>query len=186
MPALGCVKRSAVNCFRSFFDRLARSWRINKVDSSGELVMSTDPKRVQALFLAACELSDATTRAAMLERECGEDSALRRRVETLLHFHDDSGSTLDHPMVAPADIGDHSDARDAVELEPPATELPGTRIGAYKLLQKLGEGGMGTVFLAQQDEPVQRRVALKIVKAGLDTANVLARFEQERQALALM
>src|SRR5204863_2078335 len=69
---------------------------------------------------------------------------------------------------------------------PPGAEGPGTVIGPFKLLQRLGEGGMGTVWVAGQDQPVKRRVALKLVKAGMDSASVLARFEQERQALALM
>src|SRR5205085_277697 len=70
--------------------------------------------------------------------------------------------------------------------EPPGREGPGTRIGPYKLLQQLGEGGMGVVYLAEQEQPVRRRVALKVIKAGMDSAQVIARFEQERQALALM
>ena len=69
---------------------------------------------------------------------------------------------------------------------PEPAEAPGTRVGPYKLLQKLGEGGMGTVYLAEQEEPVRRRVALKIIKAGMDSAHVLARFEAERQALAML
>jgi serine/threonine protein kinase/tetratricopeptide (TPR) repeat protein len=131
--------------------------------------MPADPKRVQDIFLAAVTQTD---RAAVLDRECGADAELRHRVEALLRAHDDPGSLQVGLPVPTAD-------------EPPP-EGPGGRVGLYKLLQKLGEGGMGTVYLAEQTEPVRRRVALKIIKPGLDSAHVLARFEQERQALAMM
>src|SRR5262249_53056641 len=97
-----------------------------------------------------------------------------RRVEELLHAHDQGSNPLDQPAIG------------TVDLPPPSSETAGTRIGPYKLLERIGEGGMGTVWMAEQQEPVKRLVALKLIKAGLDSAQVLARFEAERQAIALM
>src|SRR3984957_10735514 len=134
--------------------------------------MSADPQQVKSLFLAAAA-KPAAERAAYLDEVCGHDAELRRRLQQLLHAHNQGLSFLDEPAVATVDV-------------PPPAEAAGTRIGPYKLLQQIGEGGMGTVWMAEQQEPVQRRVALKLIKAGLDSAQVLARFEQERQALALM
>jgi tetratricopeptide (TPR) repeat protein len=133
--------------------------------------MPIDLQRVQSVFQALVELPPAE-RAAVLERECG-DAELRRYVETLLQAHDDSGEL---PAAHPKRTGAHV----------PAGELGPVFAGRYKLREKLGEGGMGVVFVAEQTEPVQRRVALKVIRAGLDTHRLLARFEQERQALALM
>jgi serine/threonine protein kinase/tetratricopeptide (TPR) repeat protein len=124
--------------------------------------MPTDPQRVHALFLATAA-RPGVDRAAELDRACGDDTELRERVEALLRVHDLAAVT----------------ALDAVEAV-------GSRIGPYQLQQKLGEGGMGTVWIAEQAEPVKRRVALKVIKPGMDSAQVLRRFEQERQALALM
>jgi serine/threonine protein kinase len=126
------------------------------------------------LFIAALQRDDPAERAAYLEAACAGDAELRERIDRLLQAHADAGSFLDPPHDPEA------------TAEQPPGERPGGVIGPYKLLQVLGEGGMGTVFLAEQDAPVRRRVALKVVKAGLDTARVLARFEAERQALALM
>ena len=125
------------------------------------------------IFCAAIELASAAERDAYLDKVCGDDLQTRRRVERLLEAHSQAGSFLA--------------ARPAL---PATTDLPaessGTVIGPYKLLQEIGEGGMGAVWLAEQTRPVQRKVALKIIKAGMDSRNVLARFEAERQALALM
>jgi tetratricopeptide (TPR) repeat protein len=134
--------------------------------------MPIDLQRVQSVFQAVVELPPAE-RAALLERECAGDAELRRYVETLLRAHDDSGEL---PAANPKRTGAHV----------PAGELGPVFAGRYKLRQQLGEGGMGVVFVAEQTEPVQRRVALKVIRAGLDTHRLLARFEQERQALALM
>jgi serine/threonine protein kinase/tetratricopeptide (TPR) repeat protein len=128
------------------------------------------------IFLAAAEKRDAAERAAYLDAECGQDAGLRARVEGLLRAHDAAGSFLEQPLFAMAATVD----------TPVPAERPGTVIGPYKLLQQLGEGGMGTVFMAEQTCPVQRKVALKIIKAGMDSRQVIARFEAERQALALM
>jgi tetratricopeptide (TPR) repeat protein len=134
--------------------------------------MPSDFERVQGVFQAVAELPPAE-RAAALERECGDDAELRRQVDALLRAHDDSGEL---PAANPERTGAYV----------PAIEPGQVFAGRYKLRQKLGEGGMGVVFVADQTEPVQRRVALKIIRSGLDTHRLLARFEQERQALALM
>ena len=105
----------------------------------------------------------------------GDDEELRRRIHLLLAAHRDAGSFLESPADALAGT-----------LDEPNREVPGTMIGPYKLLQQIGEGGMGTVFMAEQTEPVKRKVALKIIKAGMDSKQVIARFEAERQALAMM
>ncbi|MCC7333527.1 MAG: tetratricopeptide repeat protein [Pirellulaceae bacterium] len=107
----------------------------------------------------------------------GGNRELLIRVRALLRAHAEPGSFLEEPAVA-----NQPDAT----LDQPITEKPGTQIGSYKLLQQLGEGGMGVVFLAEQTEPVQRRVALKLIKAGMDSRQIIARFETEKQALALM
>jgi tetratricopeptide (TPR) repeat protein len=137
----------------------------------------TEPARdAEAVFLAALEQPTPQERDAYVERACGGDAELRRRVGELLAGHDVSRGPLDRPAVALGQTVDQA----------PADERPGAAAGPYKLLQRIGEGGMGAVWLAEQTEPVQRRVALKIIKAGLSSQHVLARFEAERQALALM
>jgi serine/threonine protein kinase len=149
--------------------------------------MPADPQRIQAAFLAAIEAADPADRAAVLDRHCGDDADLRQRVEKLLQAHDRSGSFLDHPAAAGATSDHVAPGRwlDPAAMLPPA-EGPGSRIGPYKLLQQVGEGGMGAVFMAEQELPVRRKVALKIIKPGMDSRLVIARFEAERQALALM
>ena len=144
--------------------------------------MPIDPKRVQAVFLAAVELTEVADRAALLDHECGSDVALRQRVESLLKAHDapdslDAATAFHDPT--PAEDG-------SIHVAAPRIEVVGTRIGPYKLLQQIGEGGMGVVFVAEQERPVKRRVALKVIKPGMDTSQVVARFEAERQALAMM
>jgi tetratricopeptide (TPR) repeat protein/tRNA A-37 threonylcarbamoyl transferase component Bud32 len=134
--------------------------------------MAIDFQRFQSVFQAVAELP-AAERAAVLERECAGDTELRRRVEALLKAHDDSGELPAAPTEPTAACA-------------PAVEPGQVFAGRYKLREKLGEGGMGVVFVADQSAPVQRRVALKVIRAGLDTRRLLARFEQERQALALM
>ena len=140
--------------------------------------MTADPRRVKELFVAVLDLPDAQARQAFLERECGSDADLRQRLQALLKAHDDPASALDRPLavVGPATADYHGPAEDV-----------GTIIaGRYKLLEQIGEGGMGTVWVAEQTQPVRRKVALKLIKAGMDSKNVLSRFEAERQALALM
>jgi serine/threonine protein kinase/tetratricopeptide (TPR) repeat protein len=115
-------------------------------------------------------------RKAYLDQACGDNAALRHEVESLLQAHEAEGSFLARLDTAPNLPGSLASFR----------ERPGSVIGPYKLLQQIGEGGMGTVFLAEQSQPVQRKVALKIIKPGMDSRQVIARFEAERQALALM
>src|SRR6266516_2783242 len=134
------------------------------------------PKDEETIFAAALALPPEQ-RAACLDQACGGDAALRQRVETLLKAHA-AGAFLEEPA---APVASHT-----LQIFPPVSERAGDRIGRYKLLQQIGEGGCGVVYMAEQDEPVQRRVALKVIKLGMDTKQVIARFEAERQALALM
>jgi serine/threonine protein kinase len=128
------------------------------------------------IFLAALKQPTAGERAAFLDQACGSDANLRGQIEALLAEHDQLGSYLEAPVAA----GQRTLAA------APATERPGTIIGPYKLLQQIGEGGMGVVWMAEQSQPVQRKVALKVIKPGMDSRQVVARFEAERQALAIM
>jgi serine/threonine protein kinase len=148
--------------------------------------MKPDPDRIEAIFTAA-RAKPAEERAAYLDQACGGDAELRRRVEALLQAHDNAGSFLNRPA-APASVTTDFSAGHWIDRDaPPAlAEGPGSRIGPYKLLEQIGEGGMGIVFMAGQEQPVRRKVALKIIKPGMDTRQVVARFEAERQALALM
>ncbi len=134
----------------------------------------------EAIFARALLLS-ADRRAAYLDEACGGDATRRKAIEELLRVHEDDAKFMD------------VDAQQAGKLltlvraaRPAAAEAPGDRLGRYKLLQKIGEGGCGTVYMAEQEEPVRRRVALKVIKLGMDTREVIARFEAERQALAMM
>ena len=139
--------------------------------------MTNQPDRELAVFGAALRLP-AGERAAYLDEACAGDAALRQRIEELLQASDEAGNFLENPAAVPP----------SGTVRPAAmpTEKPGDRIGRYKLLQQIGEGGCGIVYMAGQEEPVRRKVALKVIKLGMDTRNVIARFEAERQALALM
>jgi serine/threonine protein kinase len=132
----------------------------------------------ETLFEGALKCRPPAERAAYLDQACAGQPELRRRLEELLAAHDRSGEFLE-PTEAAA-------ARPTIALDLVPEETPGTMIGRYKLLQKIGEGGMGVVYMAEQTEPVIRKVAFKIIKLGMDTHQVVARFEAERQALALM
>jgi serine/threonine protein kinase/tetratricopeptide (TPR) repeat protein len=134
------------------------------------------PNRALEVFLEAIELP-AHERAVFLQRAYAGDEELRQRVAALLAAHDRVGDFLEEPL---------QKATPEPRPEAPIGERPGDRIGRYKLLQQIGEGGWGVVYMAEQEEPVRRRVALKIIKQGMDTKSVIARFEAERQALALM
>src|SRR4029077_2786108 len=112
---------------------------------------------------------------AYIAAQCGDDAALRREVAELLAHHAPARAFLEAPA-----------AQRAATLDQPARERPGTVIGPYKLLQQIGEGGMGVVWMAEQTQPVHRKVALKVIKPGMDSRQVIARFEAERQALAMM
>ena len=146
------------------------------------LEMETGSQRIELLFEAALELKDPAERTAYLERECAGDLPLRVRLDRLLSAHGQSRVFFEGcgPALAPAESGEAPGNTLRVN------EKPGGFIGPYKLLQKIGEGGCGVVYLAEQQKPVSRQVALKIIKLGMDTKSVIARFEAERQALALM
>ncbi len=131
----------------------------------------------KSVFLDALKIGSGEDRLAYLDRRCGEDADLRAEVETLLRHHDGLGDYLERPAFGP---------NVTEELSVPAPESSGVSIGPYKLLEQIGEGGMGTIWMAQQTEPVKRLVAVKLIKAGMDSKQVIARFEAERQALALM
>jgi eukaryotic-like serine/threonine-protein kinase len=142
---------------------------------------------VESIFFAALEKGSAGERAAYLNEACAGDEDLRRRVDRLLDAHPKVGSFLERPAAGPTQPSAEEVLQEAITAPPrPITEGPGSRIGPYKLLQQIGEGGMGTVYMAEQEKPVHRRVALKIIKPGMDSDVVIARFEAERQALAMM
>ena len=135
----------------------------------------------QAVFAEALLCDTPAARAAYLDSACGTDAALRQRVEALLRAAENAGGFLEEPPTGLS--GDAESTRLVTEL---IREKPGDRIDRYKLLEKVGEGGCGVVYVAEQTEPVRRRVALKVIKLGMDTRSVIARFEAERQALAMM
>ena len=138
--------------------------------------MSNPPPHEETLFNRALALS-GPEREAFLNQACAGDTALRAKVEVLLRVHAEAGSLFDG-----------SPGRDLATVVAGSTreEAIGSWIGRYKLLQKIGEGGCGVVYMAEQEVPVRRRVALKIIKLGMDTKAVVARFDAERQALAMM
>ena len=138
--------------------------------------VGSDRPDMETIFNAALDLTDAKERRAYLDDTCGGDRDLRERVEALLTAHEQAGDFLDPGKLDKA----------AVEGIGEIAEQPGTIVGRYKLLELIGEGGFGSVYMAEQTEPVRRKVALKIIKLGMDTKQVIARFEVERQALAMM
>jgi serine/threonine protein kinase/tetratricopeptide (TPR) repeat protein len=144
--------------------------------------------REREIFIAALQREDPQDRRAYQEQACGPDAGLWDRVQALLGAFDRAGSFLHEPAVDLGATGAFMPSREngtqAMDSSP--LEGPGTVIGPYKLLEQIGEGGMGVVYMAEQTKPVRRKVALKIVKPGMDTRQVIARFEAERQALALM
>ena len=133
--------------------------------------------RERELFEQALAMPAGAQRDAFLKEACSLDGALCARLHGLLSAHEQAEEFLPKQSAGP---------RGTAVLSLPITETPGTVIGRYKLLQNIGEGGCGVVYMAEQTEPVRRRVALKIIKLGMDTRSVIARFEAERQALALM
>src|SRR4030095_2827235 len=149
--------------------------------------MNTSVPREKTVFCQAVEITDPEQRRQFLDQACGADKLLRERVEGLLEISKTAGDFFE--KCAPAFNAGPTDAdqnlsTDEWVFEPETPET--SRIEPYKLLQKIGEGGCGVVYMAEQDHPIRRRVALKIIKLGMDTKNVIARFEAERQALALM
>ncbi len=145
--------------------------------------MHSESSPDETIFAAALQWETAESRAAYLDEACAGDPDLRRRVDQLLKAGEAAQTFLESPAARALDPFPKD--KKAARNEPPS-EAPGTRIGRYKLLQQIGEGGCGTVFMAEQEVPVRRRVALKVIKLGMDTKSVVARFEAERQALALM
>jgi serine/threonine protein kinase len=162
--------------------------------------MAIDPERVKTLFLAAIERDDPADRRAFLDAEVSDDAELRERLAALLAAYDQPPGALDRPLDADPEATDAirsvpSSSRGGIGDNGPTVDRPkddgpnliDTVIAErYKIRQEIGEGGMGTVYLAEQLRPVRRQVALKLIKRGMDSRNVLARFESERQALALM
>jgi serine/threonine protein kinase/Flp pilus assembly protein TadD len=130
---------------------------------------------LESILAAAVEVGTEAERRQYVERACAGDAELRQRVEEMIENHFRAGNFLESPV-----------GRLAATVDHPAGERPGTMIGPYKLLEQIGEGGFGAVFMAEQQQPVRRKVALKVLKPGMDTRHVVARFEAERQALALM
>ncbi|HEV7998524.1 MAG TPA: serine/threonine-protein kinase, partial [Planctomycetaceae bacterium] len=142
--------------------------------------MPLDPDRVQAIFLDAVEANDLAKRAEILNTQCADDAELRARVESLLRLHDQARGLPDVGTL------DFARERQATAIGPTAASAGQIIDGRYRLLEEIGEGGMGTVWVADQIQPVRRRVAIKLIKLGMDSRHVLARFELERQALAVM
>jgi serine/threonine protein kinase len=136
--------------------------------------MNPNPTTAKSIFLNAVEIADVDDRQAFVDAQCHADDALRSEVERLLQHHQSQGSFLESPAGA------------ATAESPVNLEKPGAVIGPYKLLEQIGEGGFGVVFMAEQTHPVRRKVALKVIKPGMDSNQVVARFEAERQALAMM
>jgi tetratricopeptide (TPR) repeat protein len=137
--------------------------------------MSIPSDKAKEIFLNASAMNARAERQAYLDAACAGDAALRSEVEDLLGHHEQLGSFLQSAADSPVPT-----------IDEPMRERPGTVIGPYKLMEQIGEGGMGLVFVAEQQQPVRRKVALKVIKPGMDTRQVVARFEAERQALALM
>jgi serine/threonine protein kinase/dipeptidyl aminopeptidase/acylaminoacyl peptidase len=139
------------------------------------------PNRAKQLFNEALEKS-GMERLRFVDSVCGTDAELRAELESLLAAHDRAG----HFMAGTGGAADAAARVVAHDERDEPIEQPGSRIGPYKLLEVIGEGGFGVVYMAEQIDPIRRRVALKIIKPGMDTRQVIARFEAERQALALM
>src|SRR5437899_2475107 len=143
-----------------------------------------DPFELEVAVFGAARRLPAEERSAYLDEACAGDAALRQRVEELLQGGEEVEGFLQEPVPG-ARRPEIASAASIMVLNTPG-EKAGDPIGCYKLLQQIGEGGCGVVYMAEQQEPLRRRVALKVIKLGMDTRSVIARFEAERQALALM
>jgi tetratricopeptide (TPR) repeat protein len=137
--------------------------------------VAAEPIQEKEVFNSARQIAAPEERLAYLQKSCGHDPVAMQRVLELLRIYDQERSFLESPPAA-----------HVVTIDEPIAERPGNVIGPYKLLEQIGEGGFGVVFLAEQTQPVRRKVALKVLKPGMDTRQVIARFEAERQALAIM
>jgi len=153
--------------------------------------MSMESQLEAAVCFVAVNVSDPALRTQFLDEACAGDTRLRAAVDAMLLAHADAERFFEHGRAAVN--APEVDAQAAaviheayIDIEEMADEQIGSRVGRYKLLQKIGEGGCGTVYMAEQEEPVRRQVALKVIKLGMDTKSVIARFEAERQALAMM
>jgi serine/threonine protein kinase len=141
--------------------------------------MNTSTPGVETILAQAVEIAAPDERHAFVEQACAGDAALQSRVERLIANHFRAGNFLERPVLVANPDG-------TAGWETPGSDTgPGT-VGPYKLLEQIGEGGMGLVYVAEQQHPIKRRVALKIIKPGMDSRQVVARFEAERQALAMM
>ena len=143
--------------------------------------MSHEKPKAKPIFAKALEIEEPEARESYLDDACGGNAELRAEVADLLAAFEQAGSFLKKPAVE----ADTKAFGPTVDM-PAVAEAPGQLIGRYKLLQQIGEGGMGSVYMAEQEKPIRRKVALKIIKLGMDSKQVIARFEAERQALALM
>jgi len=141
-----------------------------------ELILEFKLKDIEVIYHAALEKEVGSERSEYLDSACDGDTSLRSHIEALLKANEEAANFLENPGF---DVDINLD-------ESPLSEGPGTVIGRYKLLEKIGEGGMAVVYMAEQETPIRRKVALKIIKLGMDTKSVIARFEVERQALAMM
>src|SRR5262245_5253534 len=122
----------------------------------------------RSIFLAVLDIEDPAERSSYLDQACADNPALRTEVERLLEAHHKPGEFMERP--APALVA---------TIDEPIAERPGMMIGSYKLMEEIGAGGFGLVFVAEQQQPVRRKVALKVIKPGMDTREVIARFEEE-------
>ena len=147
--------------------------------------MDAQSNREIEIFNSALERTTPAECAAYLDGACGDDAELRSRIEALIRAHEQAGGFLPAEDAKPQDT-ELAETMATATGTFPVTEKSGDRIGRYKLLQQIGEGGCGVVYMAEQQEPVRRKVALKVIKLGMDTKSVIARFEEERQALAMM
>ena len=152
------------------------AWWTGRVNEKGVCAMGVKFPSVETVFGEAIEIVSEAERSAYLNRACGGDASFRRQVESLLDAHVRAGDFLVALTTSTTVAHDPS----------PSAGGSGEMIGPYKLLEKIGEGGMGVVYMAEQTRPIRRRVALKVIKPGMDSRQVIARFEAERQALALM
>src|SRR5262245_51531638 len=149
---------------------------MGKSASSEYRLMIQSRQSEEEIFQIASEIPAAQPRSAYLQLACGDDEVLKQRVVELLKVAEEGNSFLERPPAEYVETGGCA----------PIIEKPGVTIGPYKLMEQIGEGGFGLVFVAEQHQPVRRKVALKVIKPGMDTREVVARFEAERQALAMM
>jgi len=149
--------------------------------------MSVGTDKEQLLFTAALPITDSGERESFLNLASAGDAGLRSRVAEMLAKHDQSERFFSECVSSLSiDDADVSEVPESENKNAITGEMVGMRTGRYRLLRQLGEGGCGVVYLAEQEEPVRRRVAFKVIKLGMDTKNVIARFDAERQALAMM